>query len=124
MAKRKGLSYEEKIIKALEELPCPLEDKKHRILIYFINDRAISNKSRFEHISLERHELSTKDFKRMIKKINNSILKKDLERKNTYNLYIKRNNFDDDYIKISLEIDYKKSNKAIVKTMFITKNIK
>ena len=124
MAKRKGLSYEGKIIKALEELPCPIEDKKHRILIYFINDRASSNKSRFEHISLERHELSTKDFKRIIKKINDSILKKDPERKDTYNLYIKRNNFDDDYIKISLEIDYKKSNKAVVKTMFITKNIK
>ena len=27
MAKRKGLSYEEKMIRALKKIPCPLEEK-------------------------------------------------------------------------------------------------
>ena len=124
MAKRKGLSYEEKMIRALNKIPCPLEDKKHRIMIYFVDNRARSNESRFEHISLSRHDLNTSDIKRIIEHINDSILKKDLERKDTYNLYIKRNNYGCEYIKISLEIDFAKSNEAIVKTMFITRDIK
>ena len=124
MAKRKGLSYEEKMIRALNKIPCPLEDKKHRILIYFVNNRARSNESRFEHISLLRHDLNTNDIKRIVEHINESTLKKDLERKDTYNLYIKRNNYGCEFIKISLEIDFTKSNDATVKTMFITRNIK
>ena len=124
MAKRKSLTYEEKMLNALKKLPCPLEDKKHRILVYFINDKARSNESRFDHISLSRHDLNTSDIKRIVGYINESILKKDSERTHTYNLYIKRNNYGVEYIKISLEIDFKKSNKAFVKTMFITRNLK
>ena len=68
--------------------------------------------------------LNIGDFRRIVQHINESTLKKDIERKDTYNLYIKRNNYGNEYIKISLEIDYTKSNEAIVKTIFITKNIK
>ena len=39
MAKRKGLSYEEKLINALRKLPSPLEDKRHNLKIYFDDDR-------------------------------------------------------------------------------------
>ena len=124
MTKKKHLSYEEKIINALNEIPNPLEDKKHRIFIKIENDRARSNESRFEHIISSRHELQQSDIKRIPKKIGTSELKKDKERTDTYNLYIKRNNYGDDYIKISLEIDFKKSNVGIVKTIFITRVLK
>ena len=124
MAKRKGLSYEERMINALKKIPCPLEDKKHRILLFFEDNRARSNQSRFEHISLSRHDLYLGDVKRIIKHISESILKKDLERKDTYNLYIKRNNYGNEYIKISLELNFHKSNDAIVKTIFITTTVK
>ena len=124
MAKRKGLTYEERMINALKKIPCPLKDNKHRILIYFEDNRARSNQGRFEHISLSRHDLCYGDIKRIINHINESILKKDLERKGTYNLYIKRNNYGNEYIKIALELDFHKSNKAIVKTMFITITVK
>ena len=124
MTKKKRLSSEEKIINSLNELPNPLEDRKHRILIYFTNNRARSNETRFEHISLERHILKERDIKRIREKINQSILKKDPERKDTYNIYIKRNNYNDEYIKISLELNFRFSNKGIVKTIFITKNKK
>ena len=124
MAKQKGLSYEQKLINALNNLPNPLEDKKHRIFIYFVNDRARSNEGRFEHITLMRHDLNISDVEKIPRKINKSILKKDGERKNTFNIYIKRNSYGREYIKISLEIDFFKSNSGIVKTIFITTNMK
>ena len=124
MTKRKGLSYEERMINALMKLPNPLEDKKHRIFVYFIDNRARSNETRFEHISLLRHDLIPNDIRRIASQINKSTLKKDSERKDTYNLYIVRNNYGKEYIKISLELNFDKSNNAIVKTIFITKNMK
>ena len=124
MAKTKGLSYEEKMINALKKLPNPIKDNKHGIYIYLIDDRARSNESRFEHIVLERHELKQSDIARIIKEIDNSELKKDRVRKNVYNIYIKRQNNSNEYIKISLEIDFTKSNKATIKTIFITRNLK
>lgn len=124
MAKRKGLSNEQKLINAIKLLPNPIIDNKHRINIFFINDRARSNESRFEHIVLGRHELLPSDIKRIPERINKSILMKDGERANTFNLYIKRNNYNNEYIKISLFIDFTISNDAYVKTMFITKVLK
>lgn len=124
MTKRKGLSNEEKLINALKKIPNPLEDKKHRICICFVNNRARSNESRFEHISMMRHDLRASDIEKISRHINTSIMKKDLERKETFNLYIKRNNYGNEYIKISLELDFAKSNKAVVKTIFITTNMK
>ena len=65
MAKRKGLSYEEKLINALRKLPSPLEDKRHNLKIYFDDDRARSNESRFEHIVNQRHGLRPSDIERI-----------------------------------------------------------
>ena len=124
MAKTKNLTREEKLIEALNKLPNLLEDKKHRILIFFTNSHARSNQKRFDHISVLRHDLLPGDIRRIVKQINKSILKKDVERKDTYNLYIERNNYKKEYIKISLELNFKESNKAQVKTIFITKNMK
>jgi len=73
----------------------------------------------------KRHNLTTHDIERISKGIGRCILKKDLERLNTYNIYIKRYSFsDEEYIKISLYINPRKPKIALVKTMFITKNIK
>ena len=112
------------MIKALDSIPKPLEDKKHRIYVVFEDSRARSNQTRFEHIILPRHELKPSDIKRIPKQIKSSVLKKDKERSNTYNLYIVRNSYGTEFIKISIELDFKKSNTAIVKTIFITKNVK
>ena len=124
MAKRKGLTYEEKLINALKKLPNPIEDKRHGIVIVFENDRARSNQSRFEHIAVLRHELRPSDIKQIPSGIKTSIFRKDKDRANTFNLFIKRNNYSGEYIKISLEIDFKKSNIGTVKTMFIIKDLK
>ena len=121
MSKRKGLSYEEKMINALEKLPNPLIDKKHNLEIYFINNRARSNQDRFKHIINYKHSLLASDIERIPRYINSSKLKIDKERKNTSNIYIKRSGCRNEYIKISLKIDPKSPNIAIVKTIFITK---
>ena len=124
MAKKKGKTHEQKIINALNALPDVIEDTKHRIKVMFINDQARSNESRFEHISLDRHELSVNDIKRIQKQISKSELKIDNERTKTYSIYIKRNNYNNEYIKLSVTLDFKISNEAKVKTVYITKNIK
>ena len=124
MAKKKYLSYEEKLIEALRKLPIPLEDKKHNIVIYFSDDRARSNQSRFQHIAMTTHELRPSDIERIPKHINNSKIKKDKTRADTFNVYIKRNNYNDEYIKMSLKISDLKDRTAYVKTIFITKRYK
>lgn len=121
MSRRRGLSYEQKLISALEKLPSPLEDKKHNIEIYFEDNRARSNQSRFEHIVDQRHGLRPSDINRIIRYINESKLKKDHERKDTFNLYIKRNSYSNEYIKLSLKVDGEVPKNVVVKTIFITK---
>ena len=121
MAKRKGLTYEQKLIDALEKLPNPLIDKKHNLKIYFIDNRARSNQSRFEHIIDPRHGLLASDIERIGRYINCSKLKKDHDRKETFNLFIKRNSFNYEYIKLALKIEDDDPSIAFVKTLFITK---
>jgi len=124
MRKRKGLSYEQKLINALKKLPNPLEDKRHNIMIYFDDNRARSNQSRFQHIVNMRHGLKPSDVERIPRYIRSCIFKKDIERSDTFNIYIKRNSYSDEYIKLSIEIKPETPKKATVKTIFITTNIK
>ncbi|MBP5216996.1 MAG: hypothetical protein J6038_04090 [Bacilli bacterium] len=124
MAKRKGIPYEEKMINALKSLPDSIDDKRHQITIRFLDDRARSNQSRFGHIIDIRHELKPSDIKRIPKGIRQSIFKKDKERTETFNLYIKRNGYSGEYIKISLKIEKNNPREALVKTVFITKTVK
>ena len=124
MGKKKKLTYEEKLEKALKSLPFPLKDKKHGIVIDCLNDQARSNQTRYDHILQERHGLTLPDIELIPKRINTSDLIKDKTRKKTYNLFIKRSKALGGYVQISLEIDFKESNKAKIKTMFVTKNMK
>ena len=120
----KSISYEQKLINVLKKLPSPLEDKRHNLVIYFNNDRARSNQSRFEHIVSVKHGLKPGDIERIPRYIKTCIFKRDIERNNTYSIYIKRNSYNEEYIKLSIEIRSETPNKAVVKTIFITTNIK
>jgi len=120
----KGLSYEQKLINALKKLPSPLEDRRHNLLIYLDDDRARSNQSRFEHIVSTRHGLRPCDIDRIRRYLKTCVLKKEKDRNDTVNLYIKRNSYGQEYIKISLKTDERQPNVATVKTIFITKNMK
>ena len=102
-------------------------DSNYKVLsgkIYFDDNRARSNQSRFEHIVLSRHQLKQKDIERIPIHIKKCIFKKDQERTDTYNIYIKRNNYSGEYIKISVEIKQSEPNVAVVKTVFITNVLK
>ena len=98
MGKKKKLTYEEKLEIALKSLPFPIYDSKHRIEIYCVNDRARSNQSRYDHILQERHNLIVSDIVTIPRKIKDSELIKDKKRKDTYNLFIKRNKVYGGYI--------------------------
>lgn len=124
MAKRKGLTYEQKLIDALEKLPNPLFDKRHHLKIYFVDNRARSNQSRFLHIVNQRHSLRPSDLERIVRYIKKCIFKKDLERSETYNIYVRRTNISEEYIKICVRIDPREPEIAIVKTIFITRLVK
>jgi len=124
MAKRIGLTYEQKIINALKKLPNPLEDKRHHLKIYFDDSRARSNQGRFNHIANQRHGLRPSDIERIRRYIKTCIFKKDLERSETYNIYIRRNNISEEYIKISVKISLNEPDIAVVKTIYITRVIK
>lgn len=124
MTKRKGLSYEQKLINALNKLPNPLEDKRHNLMIYFDDNRARSNQSRYEHIVSVKHGLMPRDIQRIPRYIKTCLFKRETGRKDTFNIYIRRNSYTDEYIKISIEIKPNEPNKAIVKTIFITENVK
>ena len=124
MPKKKKLTYEEKMIRALNSIPNPIEDTRHGISIYFVDNRARSNQSRFDHIIDKRHELLPGDIKRIPNKIKQSIFKKDMERTETYNIYIKRNSYNNEYIKISVKIEDNNPHVAVVKTVFITETVK
>lgn len=124
MSRRRGLSYEQKLIAALEKLPSPLEDKKHNIKIYFEDNRARSNQSRFEHIVDQRHGLRPSDIEKIPRYLKKCIFRRDPERSGTYNIYLKRRSVREEYIKISVKIDSRSPNVAIVKTMYVTTIVK
>jgi len=119
MARKDKLTHEEKLEKALRSLPVPIHDKKHGIEIYCVNDQARSNETRFEHITNKRHRLNVSDIEKIPKRINISELIKDKTRKKTYNIFIQRNVLGE-FIQISLELDFRESNKAKIKTIFIS----
>ena len=57
MARKKKLTYEQRMLAELQKLPNPIDDKRHELSIYFVNERARSNQTRFAHIIEARHEL-------------------------------------------------------------------
>lgn len=117
-------SYIEKMSALLEKVPKPIEDKRHNLYVYFNNNRARSNETRYEHILSLRHKLLPSDIKRIQRYLGKSLFKKDKERKGTCNYYIKRNSYSNEYIKVSVQIEEKEPTIAIVKTIYITNTIK
>ncbi len=124
MARKKKLTYEQRMLAELQKLPNPIDDKRHDLSVYFVNERARSNQTRFAHIIEARHELKPNDISLIRKRIKTAVFRKDKERSETFNYYIKRFNYKEEYIKISVKIEQSKPHLAIVKTIFITKNVK
>ena len=124
--KKPKRKYSQALLRALERLPNPIEDKRHGLLIYLENGPARSNQSRFEHIVKGSHHLNVRDIESIpegiAKKTN---LKKDRNnRKGTYNYYFPRKGPLQEYIKVSIQIDDDSPRVARVKTIYVTRSSK
>ena len=124
MAKKNGLSYETKMTNALKNLPNPLEDLRHNLLLYFIDNRARSNETRYEHIIKSSHGLLPKDIKYIPEGIRKAKLRKDKLRKWTYEYIFERKGNKKEFIRICIRLDKNDMYIATVKTIFVSKNDK
>ena len=125
MSKKKSANYSQNLVDALNKLPSPIYDERHDLTVYLDNNKARSNQSRFQHICSTRHKLSVKDIQNIPEGIQkNSTLKKDKNKKNTFNYYFKRKSNKGEYIKISVSVDEELPKSVKIKTIFITKVMK
>ena len=119
--KKSNKHYDHNIIKALEELPSVLEDKKHNLVIYIRNDQARTNETRFEHIAKNGHELKVKDIQAIPEGISNyEKFRKSETLKETYYYFIKRRNNLKGYVQLAVILYKGDKKKAYIKTIFIT----
>lgn len=123
MARKKLLSYPENVQLALKKLPNPIEDRRHNLFIFF-PERRVNNKTRLEYISIDRNELQLSDIKRITKGIRHSICKVDKRRKGRLNIYILKNKYIGEYIKIPVQLDRYNKRIAYAKTLFVTTTLK
>ena len=125
MSKRKPRVYDPThLVEAIEKWPNPMFDKKHGYYIY-VEGRARSNQTRVEHIIEYGHDLKARDLKLIPEGIKNYFdYRKDPVYKNTYNYYLIRKGEDKGFIKVSVQIDGEDHKHALIKTIFITYNIK
>ena len=125
MSKKKPKVFNPKHhIEAINKWRLPFYDKKHNYYIY-LNERARSNQTRINHIIDYSHNLKARDLQLVPGGINDYFeYKKDPVYKNTFNYYIKRGGKDKGMIKVSIRIDDNNAEKAWIKTIFITYNLK
>ena len=123
--KSRRTNYDPKIIEELKKLPNPIHDKKYNWHIYFMNDRARSNQTRFEHIAMRHHGLTVKDIKSIPEALATlHSLKAERGRKETLNYYLPRKGTKKKYIKICVKVFDWKTRSVQVKTIVITDKLK
>ena len=125
MTKRiRSVQNDQNIIKALQELPHYIEDKKHNLTVCLDNNITRSNETRFEHIAKKYHELKVRDIKSIPEGINRYIaFRKDKEQNETYCYYIARKGKDKGFIKVSVKLYEDDKKKAYIKSVFVTYRI-
>ena len=125
MAKKKyEKHYDQNLVDALKKLPSPIYDKKHQFYIYFINDRARTNETRFEHIAKRGHELKVRDIDSINDGINGYLyFVKSPKMKDTYYYYLKRKGMDKGFVQVAIKLLKGKTKKYYVKTIYIVYRI-
>ena len=126
MAKKKyDKHYDQKLVDALKKITSPIYDKKHQFYVYFINDQARTNETRFEHIAKHGHELKVRDIELLKNGINDyEYFEKNKELKDTYHYYLKRKGNDKGFVQVAIKLMKDKTKKYYVKTIFIVYRIK
>ena len=125
MAKKRTKKYDPNLVEALKKLAFPIVDKRHNLIVYLDDERARSNQTRLEHIAKCGHDLTVKDIEAIPDGITKySKLKKERNRKDSFNYYFPRKGQEMSYIQISVKIDKNDRRIAKIKTVFVARRVK
>ena len=123
MSKRKKLTHDEKIIKALEKVKTPIFDQLRNLNIYF-KERSRSNETGLEHIAKNYHNLDVSDIDLLVGGIKKPYRhSKDKRFPKTYCYYYKRKRDRKNYIKVIVKVENDMKT-AYISSIFITSKIK
>lgn len=124
MAKKKRLTHDQKIVKALEKIKTPIVDKLRNLSIYF-KAEARSNESGIEHIAKNYHSLDSSDIELLEECIKNPLQHiKDRKRARTYYYYHNRKYDRTHYIKVVVKVAKHDPRIGYISTIFITSKIR
>ena len=124
MTKKKKLSRDQKIVKALEKIKTPIVDKLRNLSIYF-KAQSRSNESGLEHIAKNYHGLEPSDIELLEDCIKNPVEHvKDKRYPYTYCYYHNRKHDRNHFIKVVVKVRVENKQIAYISSMFITKKIK
>ena len=123
MTKKKRLTHDQKIIKALEKIKTPIVDELRNLFIFF-KARSRSNETGMEHVAKNYHGLDPSDIELLVDCIKNPIEHiKDRRYPKTYCYYHARKHDKNHYIKVVVKVenDFKT---GYISSIFITSKIK
>ena len=124
MSKKKTLTHDEKIIKALEKVKTPIIDDLRNIFIYF-KAQSRSNETGFEHVAKNYHGLDPSDIELLEDCIKNPLVRiKDKRYPRTYCYYHRRKNDKNNYIKVVIKVEKRNPKIGYISSIFITSRIK
>jgi len=124
MPKKKRLTHDEKIIKALEKIKTPIFDQLRNLSIYF-KERSRSNETGIEHVAKAYHNLDPSD----VELLEDTIKKpcehmKDKRYTRTYCYYHNRKHDKNHYIKVVVKVEKRDNKIGYISSIFITSKIK
>ena len=125
MAKKKKITYDINLLRALKKLPNLIEDKRHGLSVFVKDGKARSNQTRFEHIVKSSHNLHVADIEMIpiaIKEHHYFIV--DSKRKRSCSYIYPRSGQKKDYLQVVINLDKNDPKKATIKTVFITRKAK
>ena len=123
MTKKKRLTHDQKIIKALEKIKTPIVDELRNLSIFF-KARSRSNETGMEHVAKNYHGLDPSDVELLEDCIKNPIEHiKDRRYPKTYCYYHARKHDKNHYIKVVVKVENDLKT-GYISSIFITSKIK
>ena len=123
MAKKKRLTHDQKVIKALEKIKTPIVDELRNLSIFF-KARSRSNETGMEHVAKNYHGLDPSDVELLEDCIKDPIEHiKDRRYPKTYCYYHARKHDKNHYIKVVVKVENDLKT-GYISSIFITSKIK
>ena len=123
MTKKKRLTHDQKVIKALEKIKTPIVDELRNLAIFF-KARSRSNETGMEHVAKNYHGLDPSDIELLVDCIKSPIEHiKDRRYPKTYCYYHARKHDKNHYIKVVVKVENDLKT-GYISSIFITSKIK